>query len=85
MRTTLIIDDDLGAALKEQAKRTDQSFKQVVNDALRRGLSSVLPEVAPAYRVQPLDSGFKPGVDPLRLNQMSDELEVSESTGLPQR
>ena len=83
MRTTLIIDDDLGAALKEQAKRTDQSFKQVLNDALRRGLSSALPEAAPAYRLRPLDSGFKPGVDPLRLNQMSDELEVSESTGLP--
>ncbi|MCY4421970.1 MAG: hypothetical protein OXC06_02750 [Acidimicrobiaceae bacterium] len=47
MRTTLTLDDDLAAALKEQAQRVGQPFKQVVNDTLRRGLSPVLAEVEP--------------------------------------
>ena len=39
MRTTLTIDDDLAASLKEQARQQHVPFKRVVNDALRRGLS----------------------------------------------
>ena len=81
MRTTLTLDDDLGTALKEQARRTDQSFKQVVNDTLRRGLSPVLPEAEPTYKVRPHSSGFRPGVDPLRLNQISDSLEADGFAG----
>lgn len=81
MRTTLTLDDDLAAALKEQARREDKPFKQVVNDALRRGLSPVLPEANPGYAVKPHHSGFRPGVDPLRLNQINDSLEVAALAG----
>ena len=42
MRTTLTLDDDLAAALREQAQRVGVPFKHVVNDTLRRGLSPVL-------------------------------------------
>jgi Ribbon-helix-helix protein, copG family len=38
MRTTLTIDDDVAAALKRLRKSRDASFKELVNDALRRGL-----------------------------------------------
>jgi len=83
MRTTLTLDDDLAAALKEQARRADQPFKQVVNDTLRRGLSPVLAEAEPGYEVRPHHSGFRPGVDPLRLNQLNDSLEAAEFSGSP--
>ena len=83
MRTTLALDDDLAAALKEQARRADQPFKQVVNDTLRRGLSPVLAEAEPDYEVRPHDSGFRPGVDPLRLNQLNDSLEAGDFAGSP--
>ena len=83
MRTTLTLDDDLAAALKEQARRADQPFKQVVNDTLRRGLSPVLAEPESGYEVRPHDSGFRPGVDPLRLNQLHDSLETGEFAGSP--
>ena len=83
MRTTLTLDDDLAAALKEQARRADQPFKQVVNDTLRRGLSPVLTEVEPGYVVRPHHSGFRPGVDPLRLNQLNDSLEAAGFAGSP--
>ena len=76
MRTTLTLDDDLADALKQQAKLLDVPFKQVVNDTLRRGLAPESPEDRPVFRVRPLRGGFRPGVDPLRLNQLNDELEV---------
>jgi hypothetical protein len=82
MRTTLTLDDDVAAKLKELARRKRMPFKEAVNTVLRRGL------VAPAVRRprgQPLrvavfSSSFRPGVDPLRLNQLSDDLAVEEIT-----
>ena len=38
MRTTLTLDDTLAKALKERAVSTGRSFKNVVNETLRRGL-----------------------------------------------
>ncbi len=78
MRTTLTLDDDLAAALKEQARLLDKPFKQVVNDALRRGMSPTPQEDRPRFRIRPLPGGFVPGVDHLRLNQLYDQLEVED-------
>ena len=78
MRTTLTLDDDIAAALKEQARLLDKPFRQVVNDALRRGMSPAPREDRPRFRVRPHHGGFAPGVDPLRLNQLYDELEVDD-------
>ena len=39
MRTTLSLDDDIAAKLQEETRRGQTSFKAVVNDCLRRGLS----------------------------------------------
>ena len=83
MRTTLTLDDDLAAALKEQARRANQSFNQVVNDTPLRGLSLVLAEAEPGYVVRPHRSGFRPGVDPLRLNRINDSLEAVAFAGSP--
>ena len=75
MRTTLTLDNDVAEALKERGRLLDLSFKQVVNDTLRRGM---LPEAskspAPKYRVVPNHSALAPGVDPLKLNQLNDQL-----------
>ena len=79
MRTTLTIDDDIADALKEQARLQDRPFKQVVNDMLRRGLSpSAVREPVPEYRIVPNPSQLVPGVDPLKLNQLDDELQAGE-------
>ncbi len=79
MRTTLTLDDDLAVSLKERARLLDVPFKQVVNDALRRGLSPAAEDAQmPRYRVSPLPGGLVPGVDPLRLNQLNDQIEIDE-------
>ncbi len=38
MRTTLTLDDDLFMALNERARATGRTFKDVVNEVIRRGL-----------------------------------------------
>jgi hypothetical protein len=79
MRTTLTLDDDVARALKQQAKVAAESFRDVVNDVLRRGLAAA---DAPKQRkkrfvVRPHKlGGYMPGIDPLKLNRLSDELET---------
>lgn len=78
MRTTLTLDDDLARRLKDLARRRRQPFKEVVNSALRRGLSAQdTAERCEPYHVDTFCSGFRPGVDPLRLNQLLDELDAA--------
>lgn len=44
MRTTLTLDDDVAALLKRIAAKEKGSFKEVVNQALRRGLTGITAE-----------------------------------------
>jgi Arc/MetJ family transcription regulator len=78
MRTTLTLDEDVAAKLQELARRRRISFKEAVNSALRRGLSSQAtgPEKMAPARVETFQSAFRPGVDLLRLNQLSEDLEL---------
>jgi hypothetical protein len=80
MRTTVTLDDDVAAKLEALARQKRLSFKEVLNTVLRRGLSSARrgSKAATPYRVETFRSALRPGVDPLRLNQVNDELEVRE-------
>ena len=85
MRTTLTIDDDIAASLKTLARDTGRSFKAVVNDVMRHGLltgEKPLSRREP-FRVESAARGFLPGIDPLKLNQLVDELEVDRFTEQP--
>jgi hypothetical protein len=77
MRTTLTIDDDVAEKLRELAHRRRLPFKEIVNTVLRRGLTAQDRRAdRRAFRVEVFRSSFRPGVDPLKLNQLSDELEA---------
>jgi hypothetical protein len=39
VRTTLTLDDDVAAKLREEARRSGEPFKQIVNRVLRTGLT----------------------------------------------
>jgi hypothetical protein len=80
MRTTLTLDEDLARRLKELARQGGRSFKEVTNEAIRRGLNAGAPQVEGVrpFRVNPKSCGFKPGVDPLKLNQTYDDLEIEK-------
>ena len=42
MRTTLTLDPDVAAMLKKRLAKGDVSFKEAVNDAMRKGLSEAV-------------------------------------------
>ena len=44
MRTTLTLDPDVAMLLKKELARSAVSFKDAVNDALRRGLLAAAPQ-----------------------------------------
>lgn len=80
MRTTLTLDDHLARQLKEIARLRDESFKTVVNAVIRRGLRQAdKPSRRPApFEVRPKSCGFRIGIDPHKLNQLVDTLEIED-------
>jgi hypothetical protein len=68
----------VAAKLRELAHRRKSTFKQIVNAVLRRGLAAQEPraERSRPFRVDAFSSAFRPGIDPLKLNHLNDELEA---------
>jgi Arc/MetJ family transcription regulator len=52
MRTTLTLDDDVAAILERLRKSRDASLKDLVNEALRRGLKDMITRTKPRERLQ---------------------------------
>jgi hypothetical protein len=75
MRTTLTIDDDLAGILQRRSRELGQSFKKVLNAALRKGLADEPVSIPKTVKTRPHDFGTRPGIDWDRLNQLVDELE----------
>lgn len=77
MRTTLTIDEDVAAKLKSVARRTGRAFRDVVNEALRRGLASpAQPRAREPFTVKVRDLGWRrPG---LNLDSVAELLEQIE-------
>lgn len=76
MRTTLTLDPDVAQLLEEEAHRQRKPFKQVVNEAIRRGLAPA-PNTRrrSRFRVRPHRTTLRPGIDAGSLNRLTDELE----------
>jgi hypothetical protein len=85
MRTTLTLDSDVAARLRQRMRSRKKSLKAVVNEALRVGLDLKASGKRRQFVVHPHSSPFVPGFDPQKLNQAVDELEAEavarKSTG----
>lgn len=81
MRTTLTIDDRIAKALKDTAHRSGKSYKQVVNETLRAGLSaSRVQDAAAPYRLKPVSMGdVSGGYNLTKALEISDYLEEEET------
>jgi hypothetical protein len=76
MRTTLSLDDDVAAMLEQVRKARDTSLKQIVNDALREGLTRLIsPGETQAFHTKPVDLGscYFPNLD--NVWEVLDEVE----------
>jgi hypothetical protein len=86
MRTTLTLDPDVARMVTEEVHRVRKPLKAVVNEALRRGLtSSGSHRPFKPYRVRPHAAALQPGVDRGRLNALADELEDAGIVGSARR
>ncbi len=80
MRTTITLDDDVAAQLRQLARETGRPFKQVVNDALRAGLLPHQPMASTAdlsFATYPLRLRAEINLD--RARHLAAELEDEET------
>lgn len=78
MRTTVTLDPDVAAKLKEEMRRKDISFKEALNSSVRRGLDSGTSARGKPYKVRPVKMGARPGVNLDKALQLAGELEDEE-------
>ncbi len=79
-RNTLTIDDDNAVRLERLRKARDLSFKQVVNDVIRRGLDeSEKPFRGPEPFEMPVFRGTKANFQtPEELKELMDEIQLED-------
>lgn len=79
MRTTLTIDDDLAIELERLRRKGNLSFKELVNDVLRRGLRAAneRPKKSKPFRTRTFDLG-EPMID---LDNVAEALAYLEGEG----
>jgi hypothetical protein len=78
MRTTVTLDPDVAAKLKEAARNQGISFKEALNSNVRRGLEGRSADRR-RYRVPTRRLGPRPGVDLDKALSLTGELEDAET------
>lgn len=78
MRTTVTLDPDVERLLKNEAHRRGASFKVALNEAVRQAFraKAAPPQKRKPFVVKARPMGLRPGIDPTRLSEMADEMEI---------
>jgi hypothetical protein len=77
MRTTVTLDEDVAAQLRQVARARGVSFKAALNDTLRSGFGDSA-RAARRYRMPVYDMGVREGIDLDHALRLADELEDAE-------
>lgn len=77
----MTLDPDVVRLLDEEAHRARKTFKDVVNDAIRRGLSGAKEPSKRAKRFRAVTHrcALAPGVDVTSFNRLVDELDGEDA------
>jgi plasmid stability protein len=76
VRTTLTLDDDVYSKLETETRRSGRSFREVVNEYLRRALASGEGRRSSGrFRVDARPMGLRPGIDISNIEQLLDDLD----------
>lgn len=79
MRTTVTLDPDVAAKLKQVVRERGVTFKEALNSSVRRGLEGGGAKPRP-YRLPPArDMRARPGVNLDKALQLAGELEDAET------
>ena len=76
MRTTVDLEPNVAARLRERARQQGSSFKEVLNATLRAGLGGSVERAPFVQQTPPL--GLRPGIDLDRAGRLAEELEDAE-------
>jgi len=77
VRTTVTLDPDVAAALRQVMRQRGVSFKQALNEAVRAGLAERSPRPR-RYRLPSRRLGLRPGVDLDRALSLAGDMEDAE-------
>ena len=69
MTTHLSLDDDVAAALADEAERRGVSTDQLANEELRAKFCQERPKSRKPFVIKTFPGGFQPSVDPTRLKE----------------
>lgn len=75
MRTTLTIDDDVAALVRKEMRKSGEPLKQVVNRALRVGLTAPKQPVREPFKVKPWNLQPPPGLSFDNVEELIEHLE----------
>lgn len=78
VRTTVTLEPDLAARLRQLSRERNISFKDAINTAVRAGLAAE-KAVASPYRERTRALGLLPGVDLTKALQLAAALEDDET------
>jgi hypothetical protein len=73
VRTTLTLDEDVANLLNKEARKSGESFKQIVNRFLRLGLTAAKQPARKPFVVKPINLGLPAGY-----NKVEELLEYLE-------
>jgi hypothetical protein len=85
MRTTVTLDSDVEALLRKAMRERGEPFKQVLNAAIREGLTSSARRKAAKPFKQPIFDMGKPLVDLTKALTLAAELQDAETIAKMQR
>ena len=74
MKTTITLDTEVEQRLREAMQQQGKSLKEILNEALRRGLGLSQQQ----FEVKSRPLRLRPGLDPARLSGLDDDLEVED-------
>lgn len=75
MRTTVTFDEDVVALLKKEMRKSGEAFKQVVNRAVRTGLTAPAHPPRKPFKVRPWNLQPPPGQSFDNVEELLDFLE----------
>jgi len=75
VRTTVTFDDDVAALLSKEMRKTGEGFKQVVNRAVKLGLTGPKQPPKKPFKVTPINLGLPPELSYDNVEELLDYLE----------
>ena len=80
MRTSLYLDADVEPKLRSLVKKSRRSLRKVINDLLRQALkmNTTKLDAPKPFKVRAKSLALKAGIDPLKFNQLADQLDAEE-------